>query len=82
MLQHGADPTANSGIRPPGEAVRYLPIEDIFWYPANPRVIDGKRKCQQWLLAHGFKRPPLPEVYRKWRKDLGQPYEEKDIPLL
>jgi hypothetical protein len=82
LLQHGADPKANSGIKPPDEATHYLPIEDIFWYMDKPSMREWKRKCQQWLLAHGFKRPPLPAVLRNWRKDLGQPYEEKDIPLL
>ncbi|MGC1551139.1 MAG: ankyrin repeat domain-containing protein, partial [Rhodanobacter sp.] len=83
LLQRGADPKAETWVKAsPDEVVRYFAVEDIFWYPANPRVIDWQRKCQQWLLGHGFERPPLPEHFRKQRKDLGLPYEEKDIPLL
>jgi hypothetical protein len=83
LLQHGADPKAETWIKAsPDERVRYYAVEDIFWYPAKPSFFDWQRKCQQWLLAHGFQRPPLPEHYRKQRKDLGLPYEEKDIPLL
>ncbi|WP_254063359.1 ankyrin repeat domain-containing protein [Rhodanobacter sp. L36] len=82
LLQHGADPKANSGIKPAGEEMHYLPVEAIFWYPDKPNMLDWKRKCQQWLFTHGIKRPPMPAVYHNWRRDLGQPYEEKDIPLL
>jgi uncharacterized protein len=83
LLQHGADPQAETRTKTsPDEAIRYFAIEDIFWYPLNPRVVDWQRKCQQWLLIHGFKRPPIPEHYVEQRKELGQPYQEKDIPLL
>jgi hypothetical protein len=84
LLQHGADPKAqDSWIKVvPGQPIRYFAVEDIFWYPDKPDFRAAKRQCQQWLLAHGFTRPPMPEHYRKQRKGLGQPYEEKDIPLL
>ncbi|HEY8670180.1 MAG TPA: ankyrin repeat domain-containing protein [Terriglobales bacterium] len=84
LLQHGADPTVRDPLiqslfpAPP----RYLAVEDIFWHPTNPSDPSWQRKCQQWLLQHGFKRPPLPEAYRDLRKTFGLPYEEKDIPLL
>jgi uncharacterized protein len=83
LLQHGADPKAQGmyGVKP-GDVIRYHAVDDIFWYPDNPLAIDWRRKCQHWLLAHGFQRPPMPEHYRRQRKGLGQPYEEKDIPLL
>jgi hypothetical protein len=83
LLQHGADPKAQGmyGIKP-GDVIHYHVVEDVFWYPDKPNMRDWKRKCQQWLLAHGIKRPPMPEHYRSQRKDLGQPYEEKDMPLL
>jgi hypothetical protein len=84
LLLHGADPKAGDLIKqpPPPSKPRYLIVEDIFWYPANARVIDWQRKCQQWLLQRGFERPPMPDDYRRQRKALGLPYEEKDIPLL
>ncbi|WP_426702098.1 ankyrin repeat domain-containing protein [Rhodanobacter sp. Col0626] len=83
LLQHGADPKAEEWVKAsPNEVVRYYTLEDIFWYPDKPNMMGWKRKCQQWLLTHRFKRPPMPEHYRRQRKDLGQPYEEKDIPLL
>jgi hypothetical protein len=83
LLQHGADPKVQGmyGVKP-GDVIHYHAVEDIFWYPDKPNMRESKRKCQQWLLAHGFQRPPLPGYYRSRRKDLGQPYEEKDIPLL
>lgn len=70
LIQHGAKFN--------DEAV----IEAIFWHPGNPDDPTWQRKCQQWLLQHGYKRPPLPENYRSMRKAFGFPYEEKDIPLL
>lgn len=81
LLQHGADPKVDMRTPPDSEAFNPA-IEAIFWYPDKPNMRDWKRQCQQWLLAHGFKRPPLPQEYRDMRKILGQPYDEKDIPLL
>jgi hypothetical protein len=57
-------------------------IESIFWRPGNPKDPSWQRKCQQWLLQHGYKRPPLPDNFRDMRKSFGLPYDEKDIPLL
>ncbi|WP_311240461.1 MULTISPECIES: ankyrin repeat domain-containing protein [unclassified Xanthomonas] len=57
-------------------------IESVFWHPGNPDDPTWQRKCQQFLLQHGYKRPPLPENYRSMRKAFGFPSEEKDIPLL
>jgi ankyrin repeat protein len=84
LLQHGADPAYKDLIKqpdPPAPA-RYLIVEDIFWYPSKSKDPEWQRKCQQWLLQHGFKRPPIPDYYRNMRKDFNLPYEEKDIPLL
>jgi hypothetical protein len=80
LLEHGADPKALD--RRDGTAHRYPFVEDVFWHPTHPRMNGWKRKCQQWLLQRGFSRPPMPDGLRKWRKDLGMPYKEKDIPLL
>jgi len=82
LLQHGADPAVTfsygkSVIRPDSPT-----IESIFWAPGTPPVHDWQRKCQLWLVAHGYKRPPMPDHYRKMRKDFGYPYEEEDIPLV
>lgn len=87
LLQHGADPKKAAMLDPipPSTEPRYSIVESVFWYPTSPKRADWlawQRKCQQWLLSHGYKRPPLPEDYRDMRKAFGLPYEEKDIPLL
>jgi len=87
LLQRGADPRTGTLIKQPLSPAppRYLIVESIFWYPTNPKDVVGiewQRKCQQWLLQHDFKRPPLPDAYRDMRKSFGLPYEEKNIPLL
>jgi len=87
LLQHGADPKKAATLDPvpPSTEPRYSVVESVFWYPTDPKkleAIDWQRKCQQWMLGHGYKRPPLPEDYRDMRKTFGLPYEEKDIPLL
>nr|WP_026107345.1 ankyrin repeat domain-containing protein [Dyella ginsengisoli] len=85
LLQHGADPEAVGDLlkQPPPPAPKCnLIVEDVFWHPGNPDDPTWQRKCQQWFLAHGYKRPPIPKDYRDMRKNLGFPYEEKDIPLL
>ncbi|WP_087960731.1 ankyrin repeat domain-containing protein [Lysobacter antibioticus] len=77
LLQHGANPDNDS------EDPRFkATINSIFWYPSKPGYVDWQRKCQQWLLARGYKRPPMPEYLRDMRKAFGYPHEEKDIPLL
>ena len=81
LLEHGADPKAGALAQPP-DSPRYMAVEAIFWHPGDSKDPSWQRKCQQWLLQHGYKRPPMPDSYRDMRKNLGLPYEEKDIPLL
>ena len=81
LLEHGADPKAGALVQPPDQP-RYMAVEAIFWYPGDAADPSWQRKCQQWLLQHGYKRSPMPDSYRDMRKNLGLPYEEKDIPLL
>lgn len=77
LLEHGANPDADS------EDPKYKStINAIFWHPGNPKDPTWQRKCQQWLLQHGYKRPPMTERFRDMRKNLGFPYEEDQIPLL
>lgn len=78
LLQHGADPKLGSL----GDPIRYPVLEDIFWHPGNPKNPKWQRLCQQWLLQHGYQRPPMPQHYREMRQNLGFPYEESQIPLL
>lgn len=83
LLQHGADPTIDAFINPlPPAPPRHRIIEAIFWHPGNPSDSRWQRLCQQWLLQHGFKRPPMPDAYREMRKSFGFPFDEKNIPLL
>lgn len=84
LLEHGADPKAGDLIVQPAPPApkRYLIIENVFWHPGIPNDPTWQRLCQQWLLQHGYQRPPMPEFLRTMRKDLGFPYEEKNIPLL
>ncbi|MCW0457927.1 ankyrin repeat domain-containing protein [Xanthomonas sacchari] len=77
LLEHGADP----GGAPPYPKDLSI-VESVFWHPGSPNDPTWQRKCQHWLLQHGYKRPPLPESFRDMRKTFGFPYEEKDIPLL
>lgn len=82
LLEHGADPTME-GTRPPDiPAEQSFVISEIFWYPSRPDFVEWQRKCQQWLLAHGYKRPPMPPHIKRMRQSFGYPTEEKDIPLL
>ena len=77
LLEHGANPDADS------EDPKYkATINAIFWHPGNPKDPTWQRKCQQWLLQHGYKRPPMTERFRDMRKNLGFPHEEDQIPLL
>jgi len=81
LLEHGADPKAGAVVQPP-DPPRYMAVEAIFWHPGDAKDPSWQRKCQQWLLQHGYKRSSMPDSYRDMRKNLGLPYEEKDIPLL
>lgn len=80
LLEHGAKPMANDPV--PSEPKRSYLVEAIFWHPGNPKDPTWQRKCQQWLLAHGYARPPMPDYLREMRKNLGFPHEEDQIPLL
>lgn len=82
LLQHGAAPDITFSDENPVNRQDSPVIESIFWHPGDPASPDWQRKCQQWLLQHGYQRPPMPDHYRTMRKNFGFPYEEKDIPLL
>ena len=70
LLEHGAKPTPST-------------IDNIFWHPGNPKEPQWQRQCQQWLLQHGYTRPPVMlQGNRVLREAYGFPTDEKDIPLL
>ena len=73
LLEHGANPD-NDGLRK-------STINSIYWMPVKDQAYEWQLKCQQWLLARGYERPPMPEHHRRTRADFGFPIEEKDIPL-
>lgn len=80
LLRHGADPKAvDYGTE---QRHRYLVVENVFWYPGTPRVVDWQRKCQHWLLDRDFVRPPMPDSLRHMRQNFNLPSDEEDIPLL
>jgi len=87
LLQHGATPTVTIEFQPPASSppdpprVLYGAVEDIYWYPSNPVMQDWQRKCQIWLMQHGYPRPPMPKYLRKLRQEFNEPTDEKDIPL-
>lgn len=82
LLERGADPTLDYASRKPVQNPDSHAIEAIFWHPGTPDDPTWQRKCQQWLLEHGYERPPMPEHYRRMRERLGFPHEEAQISLL
>jgi len=81
LLEHGADPSLVYEYRKPVHRRDSHVVQSMFWYPAPEISRDWQRKCQVWLLQHGYKRPPLSEQYRKMRQDFGFPSSEQDVPL-
>lgn len=83
LLQNGADPTKKIQAQKGSEQKYRMPVVDeIYWLPVKPRMIEWQRKCQHWLRDHGIGRSPMPTQIKKDRIQLGLPSEEKDIPLL
>lgn len=80
LIQHGADPHWPRWKNLDGTP-RYPVLEDIFWEPIKQSGWASQTRLQCWALQHGYKRPPMPDHYRKDRKEFGMPYEEKGIPL-
>lgn len=83
LLQHGADPTKEIET-PKGEKRKHrMPVVDeIYWLPVKPQMIEWQRKCQHWLREHNIERQPMPMYMKEDRVKLGLPSEEKDIPPL
>ena len=83
LLEHGADPTVSkpSSDRFNGSK-RMKMVEDIYWEITTPDLLPWQKKCQQWLVARGIARPPMPEHIRRKREAFGFPSDEKDVPLL
>jgi hypothetical protein len=75
LLEHGADLSADT-------RANKATLESIFWHPYSTTDSSWQKKCQQWALAHGYERPPLPDYYKEMRQRLGMPDKEADIPLL
>ena len=83
LLEHGADPTIKTTILTgSGEPPPMRMVDAIYWEITTPDLLPWQKKCQQWLVARGIARPPMPEHIRKKRAAFGYPTEEKDIPLL
>ncbi len=82
LLERKADPTLVFDRGVPMHRMDSGTIEAIFWHPGNPKDPRWQRQCQQWLLAHGYTRPTMPDHYKRMRKTFHFPTEEKEIPLL
>ena len=83
LLQHGADPTLTiPANRVFGTPARMIIAESIFWEITTPEHAEAQRNCQQWLLARGIERMPMPDYLRRKREAFGYPTDEADIPLL
>lgn len=83
LLQHGADPTRTTETQKGSANKTRMPVvDDIYWLPVKPQIIEWQRKCQHWLREHGIERSPMPTQIKDDRIQLGLPSEEKDIPLL
>lgn len=81
LLEHGADPSVQFSYGDPVQRADSHVIEAIFWHHGNPSDPGWQVKCQRWLLAQGFERPPMPEYHRRKREALGFPQSEDQIPL-
>lgn len=83
LLQHGADPTRTTETQKGSANKTRMPVvDDIYWLPVKPHIVQWQRKCQHWLRDHGIERSPMPTQIKDSRIQLGLPSEEKDIPLL
>ena len=83
LLGHGADPTIKTEILTgSGEASPMRMVDAIYWEITTPDLLPWQKKCQQWLVARGIARPPMPEHIRRKREAFGFPSDEKDVPLL
>ena len=83
LLQHGADPTRSIETQKGSANKTRMPVvDDIYWLPVKPQIIQWQRKCQHWLRDHGIERSPMPAQIKDSRIQLGLPSEEKDVPLL
>jgi uncharacterized protein len=73
LLEHGANPD-NKGSNK-------STLNAIFWKAMEGEGLAWQIKCQQWVLAHGFKRPFMPEHYRRDRAAFGFETDESKVPL-
>jgi ankyrin repeat protein len=81
LLEHGADPSLDYANGEPVSRANSHTIEGVFWHPGSPENDHWQKESQRWLLAHGFRRPPMPEHYRLMRQRLGFVSDEALIPL-
>lgn len=70
LLQHGADPGLRQGESSAPERTGAQPIlEHIFYQPVDakafPHLAAAQKQCQEWVLAHGYAKPPLPPHLKK-----------------
>jgi ankyrin repeat protein len=83
LLQRNPDVTRTTPA-PAGSVhpTRMPIVDEIYWLPVKPEMVEWQRKCQHWLRDRGIGRPPMPPYMKRDRIKLGLPSEEKDIPLL
>lgn len=86
LLEQGADPGLeyHGGLAtPPFSSHAASPtIEAIFWKPMKVGIgREWQTRCQRWVMAKGFSRPPMPEYHRKDREAFGYETDESKVPL-
>ncbi len=86
LLERGADPGLEyygDRASPPFSSHTASPtIEAIFWKPMKAGIgREWQAKCQRWVLAKGFSRPPMPKHYREDRETFGYETDESKVPL-
>lgn len=86
LLERGADPGLEyygDLATPPFSSHTASPtLKAIFWKPMKAGIgREWQTKCQRWVLAKGFSRPPMPEHYREDREAFGYETDESKVPL-
>lgn len=73
LIEHGADPSLEYLFGKPVRKPDSKTIRAIYWRTTLPSWLASQRRCQQWLVDHGYPRPPPREQERKEWLSCGFP---------